>query len=217
MRMLLIKKFGFFLSFVLGFTTIALSQHAGFSPLTDSVSFKNNLAKTAKETRTIQSDFVQEKNLSVLSEKIITKGSFMFKKDNMLRWQYTDPFQYLIIMNKNKVYIKDDSRENKYDMQSNKMFQEINNMIVNSVQGNVLNSKDYHIKYYQNEKYYLVDLTPLNKNMKGFLKTISLYFDKKDFTVSKLTMTEPSGDYTNIAFINKKVNAEISDEKFHIK
>ncbi|MBO9700292.1 MAG: outer membrane lipoprotein carrier protein LolA [Sporocytophaga sp.] len=215
--MLLIKKFGFILSLIFGLTTIAFSQHPGFGPLTDSVSFKNNLSKTAKETKTIQSDFVQEKNLSVLAEKIITKGSFMFKKDNMLRWQYTDPFQYLIIMNKNKVYIKDDSRENKYDMQSNKMFQEINNMIVNSVQGNVLNSKDYKIKYYQNEKYYLVDLTPLNKNMKGFLKSISLYFDKKDFTVSKLTMTEPSGDYTNIAFTNKKVNAEIPDEKFHIK
>jgi outer membrane lipoprotein-sorting protein len=215
--MRLIKKFGIVLSLFFGLTAIAYSQPKGFTVLTDTVTFKNNLSKTAKETKTIQSDFVQEKNLSVLAEKIITKGTFMFKKDNMLRWQYTDPFQYLIIMNKNKVYIKDDNRENKYDTQSNKMFQEINNMIVNSVQGDVLNSKDYAIKYYQNDTYYLVDLTPLNKNMKGFLKSISLYFDKKDFTVSKLTMTEPSGDYTNIAFTNKKVNAEISDEKFHIK
>ena len=34
----------------------------------------------SESTNTIVSDFVQEKNLSVLSEKIISKGQFYFQK-----------------------------------------------------------------------------------------------------------------------------------------
>lgn len=192
------------------------AQPSGFSVLKDTATLKSKLAIAAKETKTIQSDFVQEKNLSVLSEKIITKGNFYFKRENMLRWEYTDPFKYLIIMNKGKVLIKDDSRENKYDMQSNKMFQEINKMIVGSVQGKILTTGEFKYKFFQSDKYYLVELQPLAKNMKNFIKTIYIYFDK-NYAVAKLNMEELSGDYTNITFANRKENVPIADEKFLIK
>ena len=105
----------------------------------------------------------------------------------------------------------------KYDTNSNKMFKGINDMMLNSVQGNVLNNKDFKMSYLENEKFYLVEMTPKAKEMKEYMKSISMYFDKQDYTVSKIRMTELSDDYTAIEFSNKKINEAIADTQFVVK
>ncbi len=203
---------------VLTFYCFSSFSQSSFKAIEDISLFKSNLAEMSRKTNTIKSDFIQEKNLSFLSEKIISKGLFYFKKENKIRWQYTEPFDYLIIINDDKIFIKDEDKESKYDMGSNKIFNEINIIITGCVQGEILNNdKDYKIEYYENDNFYYVKLTPYSEKMKEFLSNIDIYFDKKDFSVSILEMMEFSGDYTKIEFINKKLNEEIQDEKFIIE
>lgn len=197
--------------------TISAQVPAGYKPVKDTAAFKQQMQAQSKLVNTIESDFTQEKYLSVMSEKIITKGHFLFKKVNMLRWEYTDPLKYLIAINKDKMFIKDNGKVSKYDINSNKMFKSINEMMVNTVQGNLLNNKDYKAKYYENENFYLLELSPLQKGAKDFLKVIQLYIDKKDYAVVKVKMIEPSDDYTMIDFSNRKTNQPIGDEKFIVK
>jgi outer membrane lipoprotein-sorting protein len=148
----------------------------GFKPLKDSTTFKQKMQEQSKLISSMESNFTQEKYLSVMSEKIVTKGHFYFKKINMLRWEYTDPYKYIIAINKDKMLIKDNNKITKYDINSNKMFKSINEMMMNTVQGNLLNNKDYKPAYYESEKNYLVELTPVQKAAKDFLKNIlSLY------------------------------------------
>lgn len=135
----------------------------------------------------------------------------------MLRWEYTSPYTYLIAINKDKMFIKDNGKVNKYDINSNKMFKSINEMMVATVQGNLLNNKDYKAKYYESEKYYLIELTPVQKAAKDFLKNILLFISKTDYSVEKVKMIEPSEDYTSIDFTNRKTNQPIGDEKFTVK
>ena len=152
-----------------------------------------------------------------MSEKIISKGHFCFKKANMLRWEYFDPYKYIIAINKDKMYIKDNGKVNKYDINSNKMFKSINEMMMNTVQGNLLNNKDYKARIYENEKQYLLELSPLQKGAKDFLKVIQLYIDKADYAVVQVKMIEPSDDYTSIEFTNRKNNQSIDETKFILK
>ncbi|MCW3070982.1 MAG: hypothetical protein JWO44_872 [Bacteroidetes bacterium] len=189
----------------------------GFSAMKDTTAFKQKMEAQSKLTNTMESDFTQEKYLSVMSENIVSKGHFCFKKTNMLRWEYTTPYTYLIAINKDKMFIKDNGKVNKYDINSNKMFKSINEMMVATVQGNLLNSKDYKAKYYESEKYYLIELTPVQKAAKDFLKNILLFISKTDYSVEKVKMVEPSDDYTSIDFTNRKTNQPIADEKFTVK
>jgi outer membrane lipoprotein-sorting protein len=189
----------------------------GYKPLKDTLAFKQKMEAQSKLINSIESDFTQEKYLSVMSEKITSKGHFCFKKVNMLRWEYLSPYQYLIAINKDKMFIKDNGKVSKYDINSNKMFKSINEMMVNTVQGNLLNSKDYKAKYYENDKFYLLELMPVQKGAKEFLKVIQLYINKTDYAVDKVKMIEPSDDYTSIDFFNRKTNQAIADEKFTIK
>ena len=106
------------------------AQYPGYMLMGDLIKFKTEFASTAQKTMSIKSDFLQEKNLSMLSEKIISKGKFWFKKDNLVRMEYNSPFQYLMIINKDKVFIKDGQKQNTINTKSNKLFQQINKITV---------------------------------------------------------------------------------------
>ena len=195
-----------------------IAQPQGFNQLTDITGFKQKLIASSKSANTIQSDFVQEKHLTVLSDKIVSTGKFYFKKENQLRWEYTSPIKYLIILSNNKVFIKDNNKTNQYDLGSNKAFREINNIMSGAVQGNLLQDETkYKPVYYESNKNYLVILTPIDKTMKDYIKSIYLYFDKKNLSVTMIKLVENSDDYTLIQFSNRKQNMVISADMFKIK
>lgn len=194
-----------------------IGQAQSFTTLKDSLTLKAKIENMSKTTSSIEADFTQEKNLSILSEKIISKGHFVFKKINLLRWEYISPSKYLIVINKDKVIIKDEKKTNKYEMNSNKVFKEINDLMLSCVQGTVFKSNKFKTHYYENDKYYKLELWPLAKNMKETLKKINLYFDKNVTSVAKMEMIENNDDLTLLEFYNKKLNAPISETIFTVK
>lgn len=188
-----------------------------FKSVKDTAALRLKVEQMSKTVNSIESDFTQEKNLSLLSEKILSKGHFVFKKENLLRWEYNTPYKYLIVINKDKIWIKDEKKTAKYDMNSNKVFKEINDIMIACVQGNIFKSGKFKVAYFENDKYYKLELTPLQKNMKESLKKINMYFDKSVTSVTKLDMVEPNDDYTTLEFINKKLNGAVADNIFTVK
>jgi len=195
----------------------AIAQPAGYAAVADLLKFKEQFATIAGKTETIKSDFVQEKNLSMLSEKIVSKGKFWFKRENMLRMEYTTPFEYLMILNKDNMYIKDGQKENKVSTKSSKLFDQINKITIDCVQGSFFNNPDFITKAYENKNTYLIELSPVSKNLKEFFKTIDVIIDKSDYEATTIEMDENSGDNTIIRFTNREINANIPDAIFAIK
>ncbi len=184
----------------------------------DVAGFKEKLLALSARVSTIESDFVQEKKLSVLTNKIISKGQFCYRKENNIRWEYLVPYHYLIIISNDKIFIKEDRNQKQYDMQSNRMFQEMNKFISGCIQGDILkNEKDYKIGYFEDDKSYFVSLVPLDEKVRQMLGEVQIWFSRADLTVSRITMVESGGDYTRIDFNNKKLNTDIPVERFSFK
>jgi len=200
-----------------GYAVTLQAQYPGYKPVADINIFKTQFAAAAQKMQTIKADFVQEKNLSLLSEKITSKGKFLFKKDNLVRMEYTTPFQYLVIINNNNVFVKDGQKENRISTKSNKLFQQINRMMVDCVQGTALANTDFTVAVFESAQAYLIELSPVAKGMKDYFKNIHVILSKKDYTVNKLEMYEQSGDNTLISFLNKEMNVSIADALFTIK
>ena len=193
-----------------------LGQEKDWLPMKDTAGFAATLSEKARNTKTIQSEFVQIKHMDFLTEDLVTKGRFYFKKDNKIRWEYNDPYKYVIIMNDGKILIKDGDKENKFDIKSRIIFNRINEMMLNTIQGKVLNRSDFNSKFYQTNKYFIVKMTPSTKKMQKYIDTIEIYFGKSDYNVSIIKMSEKSGDFTKISFINRMSNVNIEDEKFNV-
>jgi outer membrane lipoprotein-sorting protein len=202
---------------VLVAANIAKAQYTGYTPVADLAKFKADFTAASQKTNSIKSDFVQEKNLSMLAEKITSKGKFWFKKESQVRMEYTQPYLYLMILNKDKVFVKDGQKENKVSTKSNKLFQQINKIMIDCMQGTALNNTDFKTKVFENKSASLVELTPVTKGLKEMFKSINVIVDKKDFSVISIQMQELSGDNTLIRFSNKELNAALPDTLFAIK
>lgn len=196
---------------------VAKAQYPGYAAVTDLPKFKTAFAAASQKTNSIKADFIQDKNLSMLSEKITSRGNFWFKKDSRVRMEYTTPFKYLMVLNKDKVYVKDGAKESKVSTRSNKMFQQINKIMIDCMQGTALDNTDFKTRVFENKTASLVELTPVAKGMKEMFKSINVIVDKKDFSVLSIQMLEVSGDNTIMRFTNKELNAAIPDTLFDIK
>lgn len=187
-----------------------------YKPVSDINEFREMMKTTSAETNSISSDFIQIKHLSFLEEDVMSKGKFFFQKENQLRWEYSEPFFYLIIFNNDTILIQDEHKTNIYDAASGRMFREINNIMLSMVNGSILESENFDFEYYENPSRYKLDLTPLDENMKAFLSTIRIYINKKDYSVDELYMIEKSDDYTHIRFTNKVMNEDIPQHIFDL-
>lgn len=192
----------------------SFSQPKGFKKVESKKNVAAKINVASQKINTIESDFKQYKHLDILKDDIESTGHFSFKKTNLLRWEYSKPYKYIIVMNKNNMWIDDGSKVQTFDTKSNKMFKEINDLMLGLLQGDILQSKNYSVEFYENKRKILAELIPNSKEMKKFLKKISIYFDKKTYTVSMIIMTENSSDYTKIMFHKSKYNIKISDSKF---
>ena len=178
---------------------------------------KAGVADCATQTNTISSDFIQEKEMSILNDKIITKGKFYFKRENQLRWEYIHPFSYAITINGDEITIRNEEKITSFNSRSNIVFTEVNKIIIGSVRGTLLEDPAFNASYSQSNSHYIVRLTPLSPKLNKSLQEIVLYFNKSNFTIDRLEMIEPAGDSTKIKFTNKQINEPIADEKFILR
>lgn len=198
-------------------TLTSSAQSTSFKKLANVKEIVQKLNEVSKNTKTIDSDFKQYKHLDILENEIESSGHFSFQASDKVRWEYFKPYKYLIIMNAGIMWINDGNKTQKFDTGSNKMFKEINDLMVGMLQGKILESKNFKISFFENSKQILAKLIPVSFKMKEFLSEINLYFDKKDFSVSKIKMLEYSGDYTLIDFYNRKTNIDISKSLFLVR
>lgn len=190
------------------------SQHTGIKPIVNFPDFKAQFKLESSKINSIVSDFAQEKVLTALTEKIKSEGKFLFKRNNKVRIEYEKPFSYLMMMNGDKMLVRDNQKENRINVKSNKLFQQINRIMIDCVQGSILDSKDFTVKAFEDSNTYLLEMTPTSKALSQFFKTIVLLVEKKDYSAKSIEMREPNGDKTIITFTNKKLNAEIADAVF---
>ena len=200
--------------------TVAISSFAfkplgeDFTPVKDIDGFIEIIQDYTSKTKSIQSNFTQEKHLTILEEVLVSNGYFYFQKENNVRWEYTTPIDYAIVVHKGKFTIWDGKKTQEYRIESNRMFTEINNMIVTSVSGDFLNNPDFESAYFENDTFYLVKLFPVIPEVKDMLSSIEIYFEKSNISVTMVKFHEPGDDYTLIRFSDVRINEEMPEQVF---
>ena len=196
----------------------SLSAQEELKPLASVSDFQERLKQEATHIQSIESDFTQEKYLDIFNEKIISKGKFYFKQENMIRLDYSSPLNYLIIINGQKLKTVSEGKSNVVNLGSNPMMNEMKGMLSACMIGdlNAIGS-GYKLEYFETPTLYVVKIQPTNKSVKAYISEIVISLDKKDMAVKTLRLSENEKDYTEYHFTNKKYNTLTSDEKFIIR
>lgn len=167
----------------------------------------------AEITQTIISDFTQYKHLDFLSNDIKSEGNMAFKAPDMVKWEYTKPFAYSIMFKDQKLFINDDGNKSNMDVGGNKIFEQLNHLITASIRGDMFDDSQFEIDYFKLEGNNLVHFRPTDAEFAEFIKTFHLTFNTLGEVVG-VKMVEPSGDYTQIVFSNRKTNQPLTDADF---
>ncbi len=173
---------------------------------------KNGLDQYARQmdtVQTLQSNFVEEKHLSLLNQPIQSQGTFIFdKKIQSLRWQYQQPFETGFLIEKNNVYRLQGQEKKPVSNAMGRMF--ISEMVVWLTLDFDKLKKDYSITLNGKE----ISFVPQSKEHK-IIKKITIKLDEKDDrVVTQVKMEEPSGDFILWKFNHTQINPKLPAEAF---
>lgn len=192
---------------------LLIAQETAMTP-SEIISFKEKVISESKLTKTIKSDFVQYKHLDFLANDVKTSGKMAFKAPNQVKWEYTNPYKYSVIFNENQLLINDGGTKSKVDIGNSRLFKKLNELIVNSVKGNMFSDADFEVSFLKSPKYNKAVFLPKDKKIAEYIASFELLFNKDDAQVFEVKMVEPSKDFTQIIFNNRILNSTIDDSVF---
>ena len=198
--------------FLLFFLSVSVQAQTEMSSL-EAEALKTLVKSQAVTTKTITSNFIQYKHLDFLSNDIITKGTLAFKTPDLVKWEYVEPYKYTVLFKNETLYINDEGKKNQVDIGSNKLFKQLNSLIINSIKGDMFDDDAFKIEYFKIDNNSQVHFIPKDKKSSKYISAFHITFNTRG-DVIEVKMIEPSGDFTKIVFNNKVLNKPLTDAIF---
>lgn len=207
-----------FLSILLLCMAVVTVEAQQMKKLNNLKEFESRLLQEAQSIESIESDFTQMKYMDVFDETITSKGKFYYKKSNKICMDYARPLNYLIVINGPKLKIVSDGKKSIMNLNSNKMMNEMQDMLTACMVGELSKmTANYQLEYFEDTNNYLVKIKPTSKAVQAYINNIQIYLNKKDMSVNKLRLSETATNYTEYEFSNKKFNSLKDETKFAVR
>jgi outer membrane lipoprotein carrier protein len=208
------KKAIFLLLFAL-LTTTTWAQSE--KPLTEaeSQSVISALTQAAASMQTLQCGIVQEKTSSMLAEPSIAKGTMHYAAPDRMRWEYTEPYAFALVVNGEKITKMTDGKAEMLDGKSSRMYQGMVGLIMGSASGKKLfDTSVFDVVMFDDDTFWRAEMTPKRRDMKRMFSQLVFRFDKKTNGISRVEFKDASGDVTSIRFEDIKLNEAIGEKVF---
>lgn len=169
--------------------------------------------ESREKTKDFSADLLQEKKISLLKEKVISKGRIRFKKPDKISIEFFHPETSQMVYDGKTflLYFKEEKMAERYQVQGNPV-----------VEKYMLFSKDpFQEKLAQwrivedRETVLALEILPKVKDPL-FVKT-RIWISKKDWIITGMEMVEKNGDTTTLRYSNMRVNMGLADSDFEIR
>ena len=150
-------------------------------PLTEIESQKvvAELTEAAVSMQTLQCRFMQEKISSMLAEPTVAEGTMHYVAPDRLRWEYTKPYAFALVVNGERIVKVTDGKAEVVDGKSNRMYQGIVSIIMGSASGKKLfDTSVFDVVMYDDNEFWRAEMTPKRRDMKHMFSQLVFRFDK---------------------------------------
>jgi len=170
------------------------------------------LREIQEKTKDYSADLYQEKKLSLLKEKIVSRGRIRFKKPDKVSTEFFHPESSQMVFDGKTaiLYYKEEKLAERYALRSNPIAERYLLFSKDPFQEKLAAWKILEDR----ESFLVMEIIPKVKDPL-FVKT-RLRISKKDWMVLGMEMIEKNGDTTSIRYSNVKVNTGLTDSDFEI-
>jgi outer membrane lipoprotein-sorting protein len=173
---------------------------------------KKSLEKKLSTTQSLTAKFDESIYSAMLKEPSKAKGLIKYKAKDKIRWEHTSPKKKVILMNGDKVKLQEGGKEVN-NASSNKVVAKIQGMMTKLLSGKILSDKSFEVTYFESDSQYKLILLTKGR-MAKYVKSIELYFDKKNLLLLQMIMKESEKDKMVYTFSDAELNKEIQDSEF---
>lgn len=186
----------------------------GFLMLTSIFSFAQSndeimemLTRQAASMQCMNCRFTQQKTMAMLTEPTVSEGLMNYNSPDKMRWEYTSPYSFALLVDGEKITKITDGNEEVLDAKSGRMYQGIVSIIMSSATGQKLFDKSmFDVAITDDGEFWKAEMKPKKHNMKRMFSMLTFYFAKSNNIINKVEMTEAGGDVTTIQFYDMKIN-----------
>jgi outer membrane lipoprotein carrier protein len=197
------------LQFICGITLNAQTKMSS----AEADALKSTVKALSDKTETITSDFIQYKHLDFLEGDVESNGKLAFKSPDMVLWEYKEPSGTSIIFKNESLYVNNNGDKSQMDLGSNQLFKQLNQLIINSIKGDMFDESKFEIAYFKTDGKSEVHFNPKDEQLAEMVKSFHITFNTKG-EVQIVKMIEASDDYTQIVFSNRTTNQALPDSIF---
>ena len=175
-----------------------------------------SLERTAGGVRTLSSDFVQEKHLSMFKSVMSSKGRFYFTKPDLLRWELTAPVAsgFVLKGDKGRRWHERTGRTESFQISREPVMKLVSEQLFAWARADFSwLKKEYRITVLD-ESPVSLRLEPRSAATAGFLRHLLIGFSADGRYVRSVELHEKDGDFTRIRFVNTQVNRQLSADLF---
>lgn len=185
--------------------TLILTSFSSFAQTQEKV--METLTQAAASMQCMNCRFTQQKTMAMLTEPTMSEGLMTYNSPDKMRWEYTSPYSFALLVNGEKITKITDGNEEILDAKSGRMYQGIVSIIMSSANGKKLFDKSmFDVDIQDVGDFWKAEMQPKKHNMKRMFIMLTFYFGKDDNIINKVEMTEASGDVTTIQFYDMKIN-----------
>jgi outer membrane lipoprotein-sorting protein len=176
----------------------------------------SSLERTAGGVKTLSSDFVQEKHLSMFKTVLSSKGRFYFSKPDLLRWELTAPVAsgFVLKGEKGRRWHERTGRTESFQISQEPVMKLVSEQLFAWARADFAwLKKEYRISVLE-ESPVALRLEPRSAVTAGFLHHLLISFSADGRYVRSVELHEKDGDFTRIKFVNTAVNKPIAADLF---
>ena len=173
------------------------------------------ICEAAKNMQTMTCDFVQTRRTKMLKNPVVSEGSMTYRQPDCIVWECKTPNAITFVTNGKRAKVTADGKTTETELADNKIFKRIMRISKGGFGiENIIGSTDFAQSVSEDATEWTVTLTPLRKELKQMISSITLKADKKDAVVKTIIVTDKNGDTTTSQFKNIVINGKIDGGLF---
>ncbi len=174
------------------------------------------LKEAASQVKTLQSTFVQEKNLEMFEQQLHSSGRMIYVQPDRLRWELLSPIASgFVLQGERGVRWNDVSQQiQRFSVSADPLMGVVAQQLLAWARVDLEWLRErYHMALLTSEPVQL-QLTPLDAGEAEFIEDIKVTFDPLQGYVTDVLILEQSGDSTGLRFTDVRINDSVAAEAF---